>query len=169
MPYEFIARNGLIAQNNSIITGSLTVTGTITATTLVAQTITSSTSWITGSTKFGSTTSNTHQFTGSILQSGSLAYFAGDVGIGTTSPATKLHVSKTDGSNELIAIRTQNNLGYSEFGIQSNYARILANGALLYAGSDGAQFHYYNGSVVMTIGTGNVGICTTSPSTKLHL
>ena len=62
MPYEFIARNGLIAQNDSIITGSLTVTGTITATTLVAQTITSSTSWITGSTKFGSITSNTHQF-----------------------------------------------------------------------------------------------------------
>ncbi len=91
------------------------------------------------------------------------------VGIGTTSPATKLHVSKTDGSNELIAIRTQNNLGYSEFGIQSNYARILANGALLYAGSDGAQFHYYNGSVVMTIGTGNVGIGTTSPSAKLNI
>jgi hypothetical protein len=255
MPNEFIARNGLIAQNNSTITGSLTVTGTITATTLVAQTVTSSTSWITGSTKFGSITSNTHQFTGSILQSGSLAYFAGNVGIGTaspnsileisqttpifriqasaadqfhgiefrqgagfdafikqlpqtgefrisngrdgswggfitlytdtnermritsggnvgigtTSPATRLHISKTDGSNELIAARIQNNLGYAEFGVQSNYARILANGALLYAGSDGAQFHYYNGSVVMTIGTGNVGIGTTSPNAKLNV
>ena len=73
MPYEFIARNGLIAQNDSIITGSLTVTGTITATTLVAQTITSSTSWITGSTKFGTTLNNTHQFTGSVSITGSLS------------------------------------------------------------------------------------------------
>jgi len=99
MPNEFIARNGIIALNNSTITGSLNVSGnittpgTLTVQTIVAQTITSSTSWMTGSTKFGNTVDNTHQFTGSILQSGSLAYFAGSVGIGTTSPSQKLEVN----------------------------------------------------------------------------
>jgi len=93
----------------------------------------------------------------------------GNVGIGTTTVATRLHVSKIDLSNELVAVRIQNNLGYSEFGVQSNYARILANGALLYAGSDGAQYHYYNGNVIMTVGTGNVGIGTTSPGNTLEI
>jgi hypothetical protein len=106
MPNEFIARNGIIALNNSTITGSLNVSGnittpgTITAQTLVVQTVTSSVSWITGSTKFGSTTANTHQFTGSILQSGSLATFAGNVGIGTTNPTSILYVFS---SNALIS------------------------------------------------------------------
>lgn len=49
------------------ITGSLTVLGTITAQTIVAQTITASTEWITGSSKFGSLVTDTHQFTGSLL------------------------------------------------------------------------------------------------------
>ena len=73
-----------------IVTGSLTVTGsvnvsgsittnsTITATTLVVQTITSSISAITGSTNFGSLSSNTHTFTGSINASGS-ANFSGSL------------------------------------------------------------------------------------------
>jgi len=73
-----------------IVTGSLTVTGsvnvsgsittnsTITATTLVVQTITSSISAITGSTNFGSLSTNTHTFTGSINASGS-ANFSGSL------------------------------------------------------------------------------------------
>jgi len=47
------------------------VRGTLTAQTIVAQTITSSVEFITGSTKFGSLLSNTHQFTGSIFATGS--------------------------------------------------------------------------------------------------
>ena len=64
---------------NQTITGSLNVSsnittpGTITATTLVVQTITSSVDFVTGSTRFGTLTSNTHQFTGSVSISGSLA------------------------------------------------------------------------------------------------
>jgi hypothetical protein len=48
------------------------VRGTLTATTLVVQTITSSTDFVTGSTRFGSLLSNTHQFTGSVSVTGSL-------------------------------------------------------------------------------------------------
>ena len=56
------------------LSGSLTTTGTITATTLVVQTITSSISSITGSTNFGSLSSDTHKFTGSLLVSGSATF-----------------------------------------------------------------------------------------------
>jgi hypothetical protein len=61
----------------AVMSGSLNVSGaivtnsTITAQTLVVQTITSSVSVITGSTNWGSLSSNTHTFTGSIYISGS--------------------------------------------------------------------------------------------------
>jgi hypothetical protein len=54
------------------VSGSITTTGTITAQTLVVQTITSSTDFVTGSTRFGSLLANTHQFTGSVSITGSL-------------------------------------------------------------------------------------------------
>ena len=56
-----------------LITGSLTTTGTLTAQTLVVQTITSSVDFVTGSSVNGSLSSNTHQFTGSVLMTGSLS------------------------------------------------------------------------------------------------
>jgi hypothetical protein len=57
---------------------NLTVRGTLTAQTINVQTITSSIEFITGSTRNGSIAANTHQFTGSVLMSGS-------VGIGTNT------------------------------------------------------------------------------------
>jgi hypothetical protein len=51
---------------------NLTVRGTLTAQTINVQTITSSIEFITGSTRNGSLSTNTHQFTGSVLMSGSL-------------------------------------------------------------------------------------------------
>ncbi len=50
---------------------SFTVGGTLTAQTLVVQTITSSVSFVTGSTRFGSLLTNTHTFTGSMFVTGS--------------------------------------------------------------------------------------------------
>jgi len=112
MANEFIARNGITSLGNIIVSGSITSTGaitisgsiasasfattaatassadsllvrsTLTAQTLVVQTITSSVDFVTGSTRFGSIIGNTHQFTGSVITSGS-------VGIGTT-PAHSL-------------------------------------------------------------------------------
>jgi hypothetical protein len=52
---------------------NFTVRGTLTAQTIVAQTITSSTDFVTGSSRFGSLLANTHQFTGSVSITGSLA------------------------------------------------------------------------------------------------
>jgi hypothetical protein len=51
---------------------NFTVRGTLTAQTIVVQTITSSTDFVTGSTRFGSLLANTHQFTGSVSVTGSL-------------------------------------------------------------------------------------------------
>ena len=51
---------------------NFTVRGTLTAVNIVTQTITSSVSFLTGSTRFGTLASNTHVFTGSVSISGSL-------------------------------------------------------------------------------------------------
>ena len=92
-------------KNPQTINSNLTVTGSITAQTLVVQTITSSVDFVTGSTRFGSLSSNTHVFTGSVSISGSStalnvnsgSFFissSGNVGIGTINPSTRLTISK---------------------------------------------------------------------------
>jgi hypothetical protein len=89
---------------------NFTVRGTLTATTIVAQTITSSTEFITGSTRFGSLLANTHQFTGSVSVTGSLAINGNSV---ITSNQTSLFVQNnrtssfaTTGSNTFIGNQT---------------------------------------------------------------
>jgi len=67
------ASNAVAAQTASFA-NAFTVAGTLTAQTLVVQTITSSVDFVTGSTRFGSSLStSTHQFTGSVSITGSLA------------------------------------------------------------------------------------------------
>jgi len=78
--------SGSINATGPITGSSFTTTGTITAQTLVVQTITSSVSFITGSTKFGVLAANTHQFTGSVLITGS-------VGIGFPNPTSSLNIN----------------------------------------------------------------------------
>jgi len=65
------ADNFLVRQN--ITASNALIYGTLTAQTIVAQYITSSTEFITGSTKFGTQLTDTHQFTGSVTITGSLA------------------------------------------------------------------------------------------------
>ena len=84
------------------LSGSLTTTGTITATTLVVQTITSSISSITGSTNFGSLSSDTHTFTGSLNVTGALYVTTGSVGIGVISPASKLEIKGFGTPNSIM-------------------------------------------------------------------
>jgi len=72
------------------VNSNLIVTGSITAQTLVVQTITSSVDFVTGSTRFGSILGNTHVFSGSVTMNpgGLFVSSSGNVGIGTTNPAT---------------------------------------------------------------------------------
>jgi hypothetical protein len=83
------------------------VRSTLTAQTLVVQTITSSVDFVTGSTRFGSISENTHQFTGSVNITGSLA-LAGNItsngtavvlGSGTTNYLPKFTGASTIGNS----------------------------------------------------------------------
>ena len=81
---------------------NFTVRGTLTAQTIVVQVITSSTDFVTGSTRFGTLASNTHQFTGSVSISGSLTVQGAISGsnitgslLGTASFATNAIAAQT--------------------------------------------------------------------------
>jgi len=93
---------------SGIVTGSLTVNGTqtingtLTAQTLVVQTITSSISRITGSTSFGSSSINNHNFTGSLIVSGAMFVSSS----GNTSFAGNVELNGPSG-NRILTI--QNN------------------------------------------------------------
>ncbi len=68
----------------------------------------------------------------------------GEVGIGTDNPLDMLHVKNLDaaGSNGRCDIRLENGLGYAEFGVLSNYARIQANAYEVAAISRSASYFY---------------------------
>jgi hypothetical protein len=112
---------------NQSISGSITSNGTITAQTLVVQTVTSSVEFVTGSTRNGSLSSDTHQFTGSLFQTGSTAAFMGNVGIGTTTASSRLQVrgvgtynnnfSATNATVQIISDEMSVNQWYPTFNI----------------------------------------------------
>lgn len=203
MANEFIARNGLIAQNNSTVSGSLTVTagitgslfgsasyattaatasyannftvaGTLTAQTLVVQTITSSTVYSSGSNIFGNALANTQTFTGSMYQTGSVAAFMGNVGIGTTSPGYKLHVSGGDATlnNAFIGEVSGYGAGNTQFSHISRagageYSFLSANDGTTYINSKtGYNIHFrVNNSSVATINSSGDLLVGTTTST----
>jgi hypothetical protein len=151
----FISGSKTVIGTNTItgsmlISGSINTNGTITATTLVVQTITSSISSITGSTNFGSLSSNTHTFTGSLNVSGS-GNFSGSVD-GTIINSTS-NVFRLNGNNavSLVTLNSQ------------SVVKINA------AGFWGVQLVGANDSGIVINNTGNVGIGTTSPGQKLHI
>jgi hypothetical protein len=95
---------------------NLLVRNTLTAQTLVVQTITSSVDFVTGSTRFGSISENTHVFTGSMSVSGSLsgssAIFTSDIQLnGGTGTRTLTVQSNTSGDAVLQLLAAGSNGG----------------------------------------------------------
>ena len=110
----------------------------------------------------GGTTNYVSKFTGATTLGNSLIFDNGtNVGIGTTSPGSKLHVISNENSDAAGAIRTTalNLTQYADYsfgGITSSYFYRIVSGTNQHIS-------------LMPGGTGNVGIGTTSPSQKLHV
>ena len=87
---------------------------------------------------------------------------AGNVGIGTTSPANNLHVYNASGATIAIDGTGGNNVGLQ---YKSNGS---LEAAITYVPST-SQLHISRGGDIMVIGNSNVGIGTTSPSYLLDV
>jgi len=132
---------------------NFTVRGTLTAQTIVVQTITSSTDFVSGSTIFGNNQNNTHQFTGSVSITGSLTLpylstgsilFAGAtdniaedntnffwdntnkrLGVGTNTPSYRLDVT---GNARINSGGTSTNGLLQFFGVTGGYYHDIQGG-----------------------------------------
>jgi hypothetical protein len=140
---------------------NFTVGGTLTAQTINVQTITSSIEFNTGSTRNGALSTNTHQFTGSVLMSGSL-------NVGSSVTAT----TPSNLFKEGFTIQATTTSGP---GSQPAYTYYTAAGSKRYShfldvGSDKFNIANASNSEVFTINqSGSVGIGTTSPTFKLEV
>jgi hypothetical protein len=159
------------------VNGTQTINGTLTAQTLVVQTITSSISRITGSTSFGSSSINNHNFTGSLIVSGAMFVSSGNVGIGTTTPdiysfgGNILTLSSaTTYSNIVIASSGSNNSGL-QLGnqtIRRSSIESISGSHLTFLTNNTDSGTSVTERMRIT-STGYVGIGTALPATILHV
>ena len=132
---NFVVRQSITASNALI-------TGTLTAQTIIAQTITSSTDFVTGSTKFGSLLTNTHQFTGSVSITGSLTLPYLTTGsvlfAGATDDITEDNTNFFwDNINKRLGVGT--NAPVEKLDV-NGYVKIIGNGGKIYATNSAAYF-----------------------------
>ena len=125
---------------------NFTVGGTLTAQTINVQIITSSIEFNTGSTRNGALSTNTHQFTGSVLMSGSLT-----VGSSVTASGTGTFIQSNGAQIRLL------NYGGSSAKIQGS------SGTLAIDGNNATTLEVNAVEVLRATSAGNVGIGTSSP------
>jgi hypothetical protein len=133
------------------VVGDALITGILTAQEFHTEFVSASVVFESGSTKFGDTQDDIHNFTGSFRQSGSLGnhYFqTGNVGIGTSSPGVALEVigsvsgsSISTGSFGRTEVSSGKVLGVSTSGVSTPFS--IVGGTSTSAG--GLQFGAYNG------------------------
>ncbi|MDP7400235.1 MAG: hypothetical protein QF541_25455, partial [Lentisphaeria bacterium] len=115
-----------------------------------------------GSTKFGDTSDDIHQFSGSLRVTGSGDHYFtdGNVGIGTTAPANTLHVQKD--VDDYIAKFENDGNSTSSNGLWVDTRWNTATNTVFRVTSNSgtADFFYIKGD-------GNVGIGNTAPSQLL--
>lgn len=184
------ALSSYLLNTTDTLTGDLTVTGKVTAQEFHTEYVSSSIVFQSGSTKFGDTSDDVHQFTGSLT-------VTENVGIGTSSPNTMLEIlypsyigkDTSQGLLRLVGQSNNENAGdqlsagtaiefYNKWsgGDAYSVARIAGRGSQSYDG--GLQFDVAQNTApgqsnfvnaITILKTANVGIGTTSPSDKLHV
>ena len=96
------------------------------------------------------------------------AYFASNVGIGTTSPTQLLHILGTNAANNGITIQNANASGNSQLRFLNTSGTERA--AITYINSADAVYHYTtSGGNIFNLVGANVGVGTISPAYKLDV
>jgi len=177
------------------VIGDVQIDGTLTAREFYTDFVSASISYTSGSTKFGDSMDDEHQFTGSLQLSGSVgneSYIIGtNVGIGTTNPDMALHIqpaavgggsvgtgmfqlegahntihrpymyfkNSTAGSTTTGGMRWLDGDGTESWAIESN--RLIQ--------TDDLEFNLAGSNKVIFDPSGNVGIGSTAPTSKLNV
>ena len=189
MAFEFVARNGVIALNNSTVTGSLNVTAGITGSLLGTASFATTASFALNA--GGAAAASNLIFSGSVtasvdvagttfrLISGSSTFLfvssSGNVGIGNTSPSTRLH---TAGSTQSTAAAGVARLGFAD----SSSVALFTNADPLYgtlfgtlsSGKGWIQQQRVDGTataydLALQPNGGNVGIGTSTATSTARL
>lgn len=134
---------------------NFTVGGTLTAQTINVQVITSSIEFNTGSTRNGALSSNTHQFTGSVLMSGSLTVNGPALPIVIASNSTTELYTEYRYNTSTVVGYIGNGTGVVSIASGSDFGVRAQNNLLFAAGGNNERMRITS--------TGNVGIGTSSP------
>ena len=153
------------------VDGDAIVTGKITAQEFHTEFVSGSIIYTSGSTKFGDTSDDIHSFSGSLRVTGSGDHYFtnGNVGIGTTSPQAKLHVEGDISGSGTLYVNTVRDVTNDIIVLRDNSSNVIRLGS----GDGSDKVHIFAGGGadprLMIDTSGNVGIGTTSPSSKLHV
>jgi hypothetical protein len=145
----------LVLSGSLTATGNITTLGTLVAQTLVVQDITSSRDFVTGSTKFGTLSTNTHQFTGSVGMTGSLTV-TGDI-LPSADNVYALGASGTRFNNIYSANGVINTLFSSTIRAASNAILFGSNQTNFWGGFIGNS-STSPGNLILTYVTSSAGI-----------
>jgi len=147
-----LSLTGSLSSASPISASAILTTGAITAQTLVVQTITSSVSFVTGSTRFGSLLTNTHDFTGSVNITGSLTVSTTGTEFQVTSNGVVIGNLLTDNHSVTGSLRITGSIIQSGANTTSSFTGNVGIGTT----SAVQKLHVEGSSAIGTTGTEDI-------------